>query len=128
VLQTKRMNALDPSVLDLNSLLRNVNSLFLSYSDDSTESASECISIQYSGRARMFQGVARCQVLNSGIAVDTCMSSGRRNCVVRRVVLDVREDAWTHREMRAKAAVRCAISSRDCGPYFFSRIKVESRQ
>ena len=64
----------------------------------------------------MFQGVARFEVPSSGIAVD--MSSGMRRCVVGRVVLDFLEDGWTHREMRAKAAVRCAIS-RDCGPYFF---------
>ena len=41
VLQTKTVNVLGPTVLDLNSLLHDVNSLFLSDSDDSTESASE---------------------------------------------------------------------------------------
>jgi hypothetical protein len=38
VVQTK-MNALSPNILNLNSLLHDVNSLFLSDSDDSTESA-----------------------------------------------------------------------------------------
>jgi hypothetical protein len=74
VLQTKTVNVLGPSALDLNSLLHNGNSPFLSHSDDSTESASECISIKFSGRTYMFQGVARFEVLNSGIAGDT--SSG----------------------------------------------------
>lgn len=86
MLQTKT-NVLGPSVLNVNSLLHDVNSLFLSDSDDSTESASECISIKFSGRTYMFQGIARFEVLNSGIAVD--MSSEMQGCVVGRVVLDV---------------------------------------
>jgi len=68
------VNVLGPSALDLDSLLHNVNSLFFSRSDDSTESASECISIKFSGRTYMFQGVAGFEVLNSGIAGD--MSCG----------------------------------------------------
>lgn len=74
MLQTKTVNVRGPSASDLNSLMHNVNSLFLSRSDDSTESASECISIKFSGRTYMFQGVARFEVLNSGIVGD--MSSG----------------------------------------------------
>jgi hypothetical protein len=87
VLQTKTVNVAGPIVLDLNSLLHDENSFFLSDSDDSTESASECISIKFSGSTCLFQGVTRFEVLNSGIAVD--VSSGMRRCVVGRVVLDV---------------------------------------
>jgi hypothetical protein len=83
------MNVLSPNILNLNSLLHDVNSLFLSDSDDSTEIASGCtsISIKFSGRTYVFQGIARFEVLNSGIAID--MSSGMQRVVVGRVVLDV---------------------------------------
>jgi hypothetical protein len=64
------MNVLGPSVLDLHSLLHNVNSLFLCNSDESIGSASKCISIKFSGGTYVFQGAAGFEVLNSGIAGD----------------------------------------------------------
>ena len=65
----------------------------------------------------MFQRVARFEVVNGGIGGD--MSSGRGRCVVGTSSSRRYKDAWTHREMWAKVAVRCGISSRDYRLYIF---------
>jgi hypothetical protein len=69
------VSVLGPIILDLNSVLLNINSLFfLQTLTTVLKVLSECISIKFPGRTYAFYDVGRFEVLSSGIAGD--MSSG----------------------------------------------------